>query len=397
MADKLKTFWLNLDFLDIDMHVSQRLQILSALAKEGVEVRANFNYLQNHFSVNGLHKVWLIRLRSKTLLGRILFLIEEQLVIMNNLDVDVIIVRPFNLHQTIPLWFLWRKILGFKRPKFVLDIRSLAVDLLGNWKGKQRQKRFDTSVRIAFRYFDGLTMITEKMKKDLQEEAKNFEKKICVWSSGVDPKIFNPDNVGDIRRQLGLEDRFVIMYHGTLSPNRGLQQSIEAISLVRKSHPEILFFLLGKGPAEAELEEQVRNLRLEEHVIIHPPVSFEEVPKYIKSAQAGILPFPDLNWWNTSSPIKLFEYLSMGKPVIVTDIEAHRTVLGKLECGFFVPNHQPISIADGIKRIIEKVSGLSDLGKIARKTAIDNFTWEKQALTIKAYLEDLAKDSVSSL
>ncbi|MFH1932383.1 MAG: glycosyltransferase family 4 protein [Pseudomonadota bacterium] len=389
---KFSTLWLTIAFLDRDMEMNARLQILQALAEQKVEVRASFNYIQKPVRPNGLDKVWMLRLRVKGLLGKILLFIEQQLVLMKNLDVDVVVVWPFNLHQILPLWFLWRKVLRHRRPKFVLDVRTLAVELPRNWKGKQQQKRFDTSVRIAFRYFDGLTMITEKMKRDLQTEANNFKKKLCVWSTGVDPNLFDPDNVDDIRSELGFKDRFVIMYHGIISRNRGLQQAIEAIAMVRKSHPEVMFFLLGKGPAQNEIEEQVRNLGLGKHVIIHPPVPFEEVPKFIKSAQAGILPFPDLDWWNTSSPIKLNEYLAMGKPVIVTDIAAHRAALGKLKCGFFVPNHQPDSLARGIKTVMEKEPELAALGEIARKTAIERFTWERQAVKIKTYFQDLLKE-----
>ena len=397
MARKLKTFWLNIGMIDRDMELGARLQILRALTGEEIEVRANFNYIQTPLPVQGLDKVWMIRLRTKGLFGRILLFAEQQLVFMKNLDVDVVVVRYRNLHPTLSLWFLWRKVLRRRQPKFILDVRSLAVDLPENWRGKLEQIRFNTSVRLAFRYFDGLTVITEKMKRDLQAEANNFEKKICVWSSGVDPNLFDPDNGGDLRSELDFENRFVIMYHGILSPNRGLQQAIEAVAMVRKNHPEVMLFLLGKGPAQTELEELVRSLKLEKHVLIHPPVPFEKVPKYVKSAQTGILPFPDVDSWNTSSPIKLMEYLGMGKPVIVTDIEAHRAVLDQLKCGFFVPDHQPESLAQGIKAALERASELPTLGEIARNTAIEYFTWERQAKKIKDYFQNLLREgSVSS-
>jgi glycosyltransferase involved in cell wall biosynthesis len=389
MASKLKTFWLNLGFLDRDMDLSERRQILRALAEQKVEVRANFNYIKTPLSVQGLDKVWMLKLHGKTFLGIILLYAKQQLTLMKNLDVDVVVVRAFNLHQTLPLWFFWRKVLHRRRPKFVLDLRTLPVDVDEKLWGKLRKIRFDTSVRLAFRHFEGLSVITEKMKIDLQTEVSDFKKKVCVWSSSVDPNLFDPRRVADVRDELGFNDRFVIMYHGILSPNRGLQQAVEAIAIVRKSHPEIMFFLLGKGSAQPKLEEQIRDLGLESHVFIHPPVPYESVPKYINSVQTGILPFPDLDWWNTSSPIKLYEYLAMGKPVIVTDIAAHRAVLGKIKCGFFVPNHEPVSIAHGINTAIENAFEITELGRIARTMVIKHFTWERQARKIKDYFQDL--------
>ena len=115
------------------------------------------------------------------------------------------------------------------------------------------------------------------------------------------------------------------------------------------------------------------------------------MPGYIKLARAGILPFPDLEWWNASSPIKLMEYLAMAKPVILTDIAAHRSALGELKCGYFVGDHQPESIARGITAVIEKRSELEPLGALARKTALENFTWQRQAVKVKTYFQDLAE------
>jgi glycosyltransferase involved in cell wall biosynthesis len=235
-------------------------------------------------------------------------------------------------------------------------------------------------------------MITEKIKRDLQSVTNNFEKRTCVWSSGVDPVLFDPENVGNPKNEPALKERFVIMYHGIFSSNRGLQQAIKAISIVRKSDPNVLLFLLGQGPGQAEFEDLIRDLRIEDHVVIHPPVIHEEVPKYLKLSKVGILPFPDLDWWNTSSPIKLMEYLAMGKPVIVTDIEAHRKVLGKLKCGFFVRDHEPDSLARGIIEVMEKSFELPTLGKLARKAAIENLTWERQARKIRAFFYDLLKE-----
>ena len=391
MIRKLKTFWLNVGLIDRDLEIPARLKFLQAVAGEGLEVRAVFNYSQSPPILNDLEKVWMIRSPRWGVFGKIWLLAKQQFVLIKNLDVGVIVLRHRNLHQTLPLWFFWRKVLRRKLPKFVLDVRSVIVDISDNWQGKLEQLRFDSAVGFAFRHLDGLTIITEKMTKDLQTQFGNFEKRTCIWSSGVDPVLFDPDRAGNPGDTPKLKDRFVIMYHGIFSLNRGLQQAIEAIALVRKFHPEVLLFLLGKGPGQAEFEKLIQKQGLEDHVVIHPPVAHEEVPGYIKLARAGILPFPDLEWWNASSPIKLMEYLAMAKPVILTDIAAHRSALGELKCGYFVGDHQPESIARGITAVIEKRSELEPLGALARKTALENFTWQRQAVKVKTYFQDLAE------
>ena len=162
MKRKLKTFWLNIGLIDHDLAVRARLAFLQALSKEKIEVRSNFNYIHSPLTNHGLFKVWMLRYRGKGFLGSLCIFVRQQLVLAKNHDVDVIVLRYSNLHQTLPLWFLWRKILRRNLPKFVLDVRSLAVDLSNNWRGKLEQIRWNTSVRIAFRHLDGLTIITNK-------------------------------------------------------------------------------------------------------------------------------------------------------------------------------------------------------------------------------------------
>jgi glycosyltransferase involved in cell wall biosynthesis len=371
------------------MYLSERRQILKALKDMKIEVGANFDYFRKKTKIKGIDKVWFLKYRKKGLLGTLIMFGKKFSILLKNHDVDVVVVEPYSLHPLLPIWFLWKKVFGYKRPKFVLDIRSLPVDSQNNWEGKLRVFRFDSSVMFALKYFDGITMITEKIKCYLQKRYKKYRKDICVWSSAVDPSFFDPDKVIDLRKNLGFKSRFVIMYHGILSPNRGLQNSIEAISMIKKSHPEVLLLILGKGPAREELIKLIREKKLEDYVLLKNSVPFEEVPRFIKSAQAGILPFPDLDWWNTSSPIKLFEYLSMGKPVIVTEIEAHKVVLENKKCAIFVKNNLPENLAEGILQLVNKRSELEQLGVIARTIILEKHTWQKQALKIKRYFKSI--------
>ncbi len=378
------------------MDLSGRKQILAALAARGVEVRAVFNYLQTATVPQTLSNVWLLKMRGRGAVANLWLFLRQQWILFKNSAVDVVVLRAFNLHFSLPVWFLWRKLLRRPRPKFILDIRTLPVDIPDNWQGRQRQYRFRSSIRIAARYMDGFMMITETMKDRVFASWQSPPKPACVWTTGVNPDLFNPTGIASAREELNLDGRFVIMYHGIFSPNRGLQQTLEAISLLRDRNPEVLFFLLGKGPAEQELRDLVKKLKIENQVIIHPPVALESVPRYISVANVGILPFPDFDWWDTSGPLKLFEYLSMGKPVIVTDIRAHRDVLGDLPCGLFVPDNDPEKLAAAIQAAVAAKDRLKLWGQQGRQLILNKFTWDRQARKIKTYFEYLLDSENSS-
>ena len=103
-----------------------------------------------------------------------------------------------------------------------------------------------------------------------------------------------------------------------------------------------------KGNAVEKLKELVITKKLESNVIINEPVEYNRVPIFIDTCDVGILPLSDIFWWKMSSPLKLIEYLAMGKPVILTDIEAHQQIINSENCEIFIDSCKPEDIRNGI-------------------------------------------------
>ena len=294
---------------------------------------------------------------------------------------DIVIVDYFSILSIMP-WALLRK-LGVLRTCFILDLRTLVVDVKG-WRGRVSVGRFDLSLRFAHRFMDGITMITPRMRDDLSKRFGIPREQVGVWESGVNIEKFL--SAKSRRDALGWTNKFVVLYHGTLSPNRGLQSTIAAIAELRSEYPDLLLCLLGAGPAWKELETLVKESRLEQVVTIHPPVPYAEVPDYIASADVGIIPLPDIEWWSTSSPLKLMEYLAAGKPVIVSRIAAHTAVLQASECAFYLRDVSPQAIKEGICHFHARRQDLTHLGAAGREIVRERFSWERQAEKLVEYV-----------
>lgn len=386
----IKTFWLNIGALDKDMDLTGRQQILKTLSSEDVEVRATFNYLNNYENLfNGIGKIYLFKIGG--IFSSLRLMLKQQLILLKNLDVDVIILRAWKIHETFPLFIILRYILRKKIPRFILDLRTVPVDTKKTISHRINSIRFKSSIKLSIKYFDGLTVISEKLKQDIIRDYHCSNKHIKVWTTGVDPDHFNPETAGDMRDELNIKNRFVLMYHGVFSPYRGLQQAIRAIDLLKEKYPDIYLVLLGKGDAKEEFESLVEKLGLHDNVLIHPPIQFNKVPSFINSADCGILPFPDLEWWNTSGPLKLNEYLAIGKPVILTDIAAHRSVIGNEPFGFYSLNEQPEYLAKAIESAYEQ-KNIETLSQKARMFALKELTWKRQAQKIKLYLKGVINE-----
>jgi glycosyltransferase involved in cell wall biosynthesis len=99
-----------------------------------------------------------------------------------------------------------------------------------------------------------------------------------------------------------------------------------------------------------------------------------------------IIPLPDYPYWRSQSPLKLFEYLSMEKVVIATDIPAHRSVLDNQKCCIYLSSVNPEEIAKIIEYASINKENLAGWGKTGRKIVLQKYTWEKVAEVFEHYL-----------
>lgn len=216
-----------------------------------------------------------------------------------------------------------------------------------------------------------------------------IQKKVGVWSSGVSTETFNPKFLIEskkIKSDFDLTGKFVVFYHGAISPTRGLIETIEAINILKAKHADIVLFLLGTGSALHTIKALIHERGLEERVIVHNPVPYEEVPSFISIAGVCIVPLPNNPYWVFQSPLKLLEYLAMGKPVIVTDIPAHRSVVGSEICGVYVRSPDPVEIANSIEYAYNNKRHLESWGMVGCQIIEEKHTWAKVAKDLEQYL-----------
>jgi glycosyltransferase involved in cell wall biosynthesis len=225
------------------------------------------------------------------------------------------------------------------------------------------------------------------MKKQICNDYNINPENVGIWGSGVS-SAFLTHKAGDsaTRKIFGDKD-LIIMYHGVLSPNRGLQETVRAVRILKDDGLDIGFLILGNGKATHQLECLIRYLNLEKNVVLRSPVPYEHVPGYIAGCDMGVLPFPNINWWRVSSPLKLLEYLAVGKPVLVTELEAHRDVLGHSSCGIFIKSSCPDEIANGIEKAFRVKDRLPEMGQSGKKICSQFYTWQKQAQKLISFLE----------
>lgn len=396
-----RILWLSPLILDLSLHRTAQLEMIRNLAKKGYSIlllgmrsKDTFRYQNNPADhLDKPPKLLLVPIRYLNMIAPALyafiaiFLIPMVILCFNP---KFVIVESGTLTVSSIPGIVVSKL---RKAKLVLDIRSVPVEVEGFY-GNLHEFWFDVSVHIARKLFSGITIVTPMMKEEICAKFSINPSRVGVWENGATTTLFDPDACriqgNELKAKLGLSGKFVVFYHGYVVSTRGLTEVIEAIKMIMKKHSEVVFFMLGSGPFADQLKSSIKKENIQNNVIIHDAVDYEQVPQFISMGDVGISPTPDYHYWRNQSPISVFEYLSMEKTVIATDLPLHRRILGNLECAIYISSSNPEAIAKGIEFAIANKDKLEDWGKVGRKKILSEYTWQKEAEKLENYLISIA-------
>ncbi len=182
-----------------------------------------------------------------------------------------------------------------------------------------------------------------------------------------------------LRAHAGLDDAEpLVLYQGGFTPNRGLAQLVRAAGQLERGR----LIMMGWGRLEDELRAIVRDEGLGSRVVFTAPVAQDVLLSYTAGADVGVIPYEPVGLNNLySTPNKLFEYLSVGLPIVGSNLpELAKIVLG-CEVGLTFERAEPELIAAALNRVLLD----DDLRAGMRRNALSvraRYTWETQAGTL---------------
>lgn len=304
---------------------------------------------------------------------------------------DVVIFHLLTAWFAFPFIFIPHK----RRALMIVDSRTPLGDSPGQ-KSTLRDVVFRIYTKLSlfcYKYsLDGMTVITSEYKRKINAGFKFDSFSIGVWSSGVNTFNFSPEKYRNTPRPSFLKGKFVLMQHGKISYNRGIFETARALNIIERK--DVCLLLIGdsvKSKAKEDLAKLSQDLQLKEQIFILPSVPHSEIPRYISYCDCAIMAYPNIEYWNYNNPIKLLEYLSMGKFVICTDMWTFRDALGNKKCVYYIQNNRPQNIADAINYSYNNRNLLQEWGKSGIEIIRERFTWHKQAKNLINFIEQLQK------
>jgi glycosyltransferase involved in cell wall biosynthesis len=169
---------------------------------------------------------------------------------------------------------------------------------------------------------DRVIVINDKLKDFVVERGSDPER-TQVEKAGVDFDRFNPDIDGnEIRERYGIEkDDFVLFFVGWLYHFAGLKEVAIELSKIKDENPKIKALIVGDGDAFDDLQRIKEEQHLDNQVILAGKQPYENIPEFIAAADICLLPaYSTEKIMQDIVPIKLYEYMACGKPVIATKL-----------------------------------------------------------------------------
>jgi glycosyltransferase involved in cell wall biosynthesis len=219
------------------------------------------------------------------------------------------------------------------------------------------------------------------------------ECKIIVMPNGVDTQIFRPDIDGqEVRRRLGIEEKTVIGFTGILRPWHGLDLLLEAFQQICRTRSDLHLLIVGDGPIRSDLEKIVANSGLSGKVSITGRQVHEMVRFFVAAMDIAVSPLSTFY----ASPMKIIEYMAMGKALVAPNTANICDIVTDEEDGLLFC---PQKVDDLVRKLLVLINDSNlraRLGVKARTKIESRYTWQQNAKHVVDIVENIEKRNPES-
>lgn len=257
------------------------------------------------------------------------------------------------------------------------------------------EKKFSQKLinKIIFSNVDKFIFITKNLLDIFLKKYPVIKEKSLIEPDAVDLQIFNLNlTKEEARDKLGLPKNALILgYMGrfkTMGMDKGINDILKAVDILNKGKgKEVLFIAVGGSNKDVEYyKEKARDLNIEKNVKLLGSHTQAELALYQQTCDILLMPFPFVEHYAYyMSPLKMFEYMASGRPIIATDLPTIREVLNEKNSVIIKPNH-PEYLAGAVSRIAQS----NDCGKSLAQLAlcdVQDYTWEKRVERIIEFVK----------
>lgn len=275
----------------------------------------------------------------------------------------LIFMQRLNYHSLAP--FL---ITLFKRNKFIFDC--------DDWNIRENPKYYlgfypSSKMEYLTRKIARYANICIAASRFLENYLKQFNPHVYYLPTGVDTDIFNPDKYA-----LGDNSKIVFSWIGTVY-HPGMQDNLKFIlscfAIIAEKFDHVFLALAAEGKYYKAIQNEAKGLRCSERIIFHPWINPDNIPQHLSKIDVGLLPLiQDSNFNQAKSPTKLFEYMSMAKPTISSNIGEAKNIISHGETGFLAKDRD--EFVSCMCRLAQVPQLRQEIGNNARQEIMQNYS-----------------------
>lgn len=262
--------------------------------------------------------------------------------------------RHYALYQahTMPDFLVFACLIGKLQGKpVILDLHDLSVELFAaKLRGIKRRLLSLVSMqeRLACRFADHLITTSWGFRERLLQRGSPDSKISLVFNS-ADPILFRFDAE---RRFQAIGDRLRLLYHGTIAERFGLHRLLDALPLIRDTHPKVMLTLYGRAEPSyrQRLEAMIRDLDLVGHVELAGWRDAGSLAACFQQADLAVVPYLYDEFMDLAVSTKTFEYAATGLPVVATRLRAMTSIFPDDSITYVEPGSSA-ALAQGVLRL----------------------------------------------
>ncbi len=340
-----------------------------------------------------LIRVWVKASPTKNFASRMLFYLTYM---VNATIAGVLLAREkYDLiYASSPPLFVGGAALALKfikRIPMVFEVRDLwpeSAIALGELSGSLAIRGATFLEEACYKKAEKIIVVTQGSRRRLIE--RGFpENKIEVVPNGANVDVFKykPADRQTLRKEYGLEGKFVALYAGIHGIAQGLETIVQAAEILRED-TDIQFLFIGEGPVKAELTSMAARMNISNITLLSEKPT-NVIPSFISAADVALIPLRKIDLFKDTLPSKLFDSWACQRPVLLCVDGEARQIIDQAQAGVYVPPEDPHALAQALIDLKNNPKAVERMGRNGRDFTERYYSRRKQAIQLAELLETM--------
>lgn len=316
------------------------------------------------------------------------FMFSSILATLRVKDVDLVMGTTPPIFQAVSAWFV-----SLVRHKpFLLEVRDLWPEF-GVGMGVLTNPIIVALARWLERFLYARAthiLVNSPAYRTYMLDMGIPEKKVTFIPYGTDVDMFNPQVDGTaIRRKLGVDDKFVVLYAGALGQANDIYTLVRAAERLRDQQ-DIRFVLFGDGKERVRIQEEIQRKNLE-NVILAGVYPKKEMPFVLASSNICLAILQNIRMFRTTYPNKVFDYMAAGRATVLVIDGVIREVIETSNGGVFVEPGDDEQLAKTILELFRDPQRVRQMGANAREYLVKHLNRRDRLDETLRFLQSLVR------